>query len=200
MQYATESKVYFFVYDQYGDPGTVTAWSRAYVQISKDGGAFTPCTNNPILVGVSGSGIYCLTLTAAEMTCDSFLIQITPYPTNLIVPPIIGEPQRVTPAADTSTLATASAVSALQTSVNAIPTTAAPTAAQNASAVWGATTRTLTDMDGLKATVARILGLAGDFTINGTTLTATNADGTTSTYTLTLDSSGNITGITETTT
>lgn len=197
MQYGTESKLYFKAYKDDGTTvtslgGVTTCW------ISKDGGAFQACTNTPVYVG--NYSWFCLTLTATETTCDSLVIKVTPSTSGITVQDIIGEPQRVTPATDTSTLATASAVSALQTSVNAIPTTAAPTAAQNASAVWGATTRTLTDMDGLKATVARILGLAGDFTINGTTLTATNADGTTSTYTLTLDSSGNITGITETTT
>lgn len=68
----------------------------------------------------------------------------------------------VTPATDISSLATSEQVTALQSSVNAIPTTAAPTAAQNASAVWGSNSRTLTasptDISGL-ATAASVSDL-----------------------------------------
>lgn len=117
MQYGTESKLYFKAYKDDGTTvtslgGVTTCW------ISKDGGAFHACTNTPVYVG--NYSWFCLTLTATETTCDSLVIKVTPSTSGITVQDIIGEPQRVTPATDTSTLATASSVSTLQTSVNAV--------------------------------------------------------------------------------
>ena len=118
---------------------------------------------------------------------------------------------------DISGLATASNLSTLQTTANAIKAktdnlpaspaavgsamtltsaydaakTAAPTAASVASAVWGATTRTIT---AIPSTVADLLNqihaLLGDWTMGETTLTTTEGS-----YTLTRDTRGNITAI-----
>lgn len=163
MQFATESKLYFRAYDAAGDPTSTIDWSQSTVQISKDGGSFTACANTPV---ACSDGWYCLTLTASEMSCDAFVIRFVPYPTTCTIPPVTGEPQRVSGGGgggataqevweysgrtltasptDISGLATASSISTLQTSVDAIPTTAAPTAASVASAVWGADSRTIT--------------------------------------------------------
>lgn len=182
MQYATESKLYFRAYDAAGDPTSSIDWSQSTVQISKDGGSFTACANTPVSCS---DGWYCLTLTASEMTCDAFVIRFIPYPTTCTIPPVTGEPQRVSGGGGGG--ATAQEV----WTYSGRTLTASPTDISGLA--------TAADMTTVKANLAKLLGLAGHFTLSGTTLTATNADGTTTTYTLTLDSDGNITAITEAT-
>lgn len=154
MQYATESKLYFRAYDAAGDPTSSIDWSQSTVQISKDGGSFTACANTPVSCS---DGWYCLTLTASEMTCDAFVIRFTPYPTTCTIPPVTGEPQRVTPATDTSTLATASAVSALQTTVARILGLAG-------NFTINGTTLTATNADGTTTTYTLTLDSDGNIT------------------------------------
>ena len=100
MQYAQSAKLYFQVFTQttgekwtgYVSPATLSA------KISKDGGAFAATTNN--ISTTPTQDLYTLTLTAEEMTCDSFVIAFVEG--GLTSQPIIGETTR---AADTSTLA-----------------------------------------------------------------------------------------------
>lgn len=106
MQYATESKLYFRAYDSAGDPTSSIDWSQSTVQISKDGGTFTACANTPVSCS---DGWYCLTLTASEMTCDAFVIRFTPYPTTCTIPPVTGEPQRVSGLATAADMTTVKA-------------------------------------------------------------------------------------------
>ena len=101
MQYATESKLYFTAYNEDGTKAT-SLRSNVTAFISQDGSNLHWCTNRP--VSVAGSGWFCLTLTAAEMTCDTFVIQINNLPSGVTVPDIVGEPQRVTPSTDTSNI------------------------------------------------------------------------------------------------
>lgn len=100
MQYGQSAKLYFEVFVQTtGEKwtGYVSAATLS-TKISKDGGAFVATTNN--ISPTPTQGLYTLTLTAEEMTCDSFVIAFVEG--GLTSQPIIGETTR---AADTSTLA-----------------------------------------------------------------------------------------------
>lgn len=60
------------VYPSFGTGLTI---STGESQISKDGGAFANTTNLP--AELSTTGVYPLTLTAAELNCNAFAIRIT---------------------------------------------------------------------------------------------------------------------------
>lgn len=100
MQYGQSAKLYFQVFVQ----ATGEKWTGPLspvllsAKISKDGGAFAATTNN--ISTSSTQGLYTLTLTAEEMTCDSFVIAFVEG--GLTAQPIIGETTR---ASDTSGLA-----------------------------------------------------------------------------------------------
>lgn len=133
--------------------------SSTVVYISKDGGAFAQTTNSPSEIG---GGVYKVTLTSTEAQFSTLIYKpiCTDAQENVYI--IEAEPSIPTASenatavwgasartltaspTDISSLATASAVSTLQTSVNAIPTTAAPTA-QN---IWEYSSRTLTSSTG----------------------------------------------------
>lgn len=100
MQYATETKIYFQVFvETTGEQYTgFLPSSTQQPQISKDGGAFVNTTNN--VSNLPTNGLYTLVLTAAEMTCDSFVVAFAG--SGFTVQPIIGETTR---AQDTSALA-----------------------------------------------------------------------------------------------
>lgn len=102
MQYGQSAKLYFQVFVQTTGEKWTGALTPALLsaKISKDGGAFAATTNN---ISTSPTqGLYTLTLTAEEMTCDSFVIAFVEG--GLTAPPIIGETTRPT---DLSGLATA---------------------------------------------------------------------------------------------
>ena len=102
--------------------------SNHTAKISKDGGTLTTCANSPTELG---NGTYKITLTATECNCSTAQLVVVSSTTDTHIPPVL-------------------------LAFEAAPSI--PTAAQNASAVWGATTRTLTasptDISGLATSSA----------------------------------------------
>ncbi|MDO4570322.1 MAG: hypothetical protein Q4D38_08065 [Planctomycetia bacterium] len=99
-------------------------------KVSKDGASFTPCTNTPSEIS---DGVYKITLTATETNCNTLTLFVSSSTEGIVIPPVQCAFE------DYSTLPTSSAVSTLQTSVNALPSSAS--VAQD---VWNYASRVVT--------------------------------------------------------
>lgn len=179
-------------------------------QFSKDGGVPYTLSDTPSEVG---SGVYKVALSASDTNCDTGTLIVTSVTSGVVIPDMLlsfssvasspsasdnatavwGAASRTLTASptDISSLATSSAVSTLQTSVNAIPTTSAPSASDNATAVWGAASRTLTasptdtsslataaSVAALATILNKVFALVGRWKVVGDVLTAYGTDGT----------------------
>ena len=77
------------ILDADGDP--VTGASALDSEISKDGGAFTDCTNEATEIG--SSGVYYLDLTSTEMNADTVVIQVKTSTSGAKTTTIVAYPQ-----------------------------------------------------------------------------------------------------------
>lgn len=57
------------------DGSLITSWAGADSEVSKDGGAFTDCTNEATEIGSSGIGY--IDITSTEMNADSVILKTT---------------------------------------------------------------------------------------------------------------------------
>ena len=115
------------------------------VTISKDGGSFTAATNSPAEIG---NGYYYVDLTTAETTVTNNVI-IRATATGAQPTAVVWEPEQ------------------------AMPTV--PTAADNATAVWGAQTKEITGAVTINATQASTLATAAALTTVGDNVAAVKA-------------------------
>ena len=169
----TATTVYYTVYNTSTGAVVTGDVSNHTAKISKDGGTLTTCANSPTELG---NGTYKITLTATECNCSTAQLVVVSSTTDTHIPPVL-------------------------LAFEAAPSI--PTAAQNASAVWASSVRTLTesptDLSAITAALAIITALLGRWTLIADILTIYDTDGTTAlkTYTLTRGTDGNITSITE---
>lgn len=204
----------------------------------KDDSTPATCTNSPTEVG---GGVYKITLTSTETNCDFGTLAVTSSDSSVVICPmqfvfhdasqykadVSGIPASVWASSsrtltasptDISSLATASAVSALQSSVSglSIPTVSQiqsglatasalstlqttvsglPTLSQIQSGLASSS-----DLAALAALVAKVFALVGSWSVTDDTLTAYDSEGNVIyTGTLTRDTNDQITAITETT-
>lgn len=93
-------RVTFPVFDADGDLVTSGTGLTTAAEVSKDGGTFAACTNDPVEIATT-SGFYYLDVTATEMTADTVALKIAltnsgAKPTALILYPMdLGEPSGV---------------------------------------------------------------------------------------------------------
>ncbi|MDO4628221.1 MAG: hypothetical protein Q4C70_03475 [Planctomycetia bacterium] len=105
-------------------------------------------------------------------------VQITVNADGIDVPTVSEIQSGLAKSSELATLATSLQVSALQTSVNAIPT-------ENV------------DVSGLEIEIKKVFALIANWSVSGTVLTARSSTGATlGTFTLTKDTDGNIVGVT----
>lgn len=155
------------------------------VRIRKDTGSFATTTNTPTEVGY---GLYEVALTATECNCDIMAIEVS-LPDGQFPAILTNEYLMTTGGA---TPAEIWSYTGDRTVTNTIPT-----ASDNATAVWGATTRTLTNMADLETVLKQIDSGLFHWSVANNVLTIyDDTDDAIASYTLTKDSSGAIVAVT----